>query len=608
VSTIRTDRAARAAAFALALIAGAFGIAAARADCPAEPEATLPIVPNDLGSPIVPILIDDKPQNVLLDTGGFWSLINRSISGAYPVRRSPVQGLLGLQGERLTEAVRVPSVQVGPVRVPGVDFFEEPDGAWQTVATLGANWLRLFDVDIDPVAETVRLFQPGDCGADAVRWPHQDLAELPVSFDRRRSRVTVPVVLDGHEITALIDTGATETYFSAAAAEELFGLSASSPGAQPLRVVPYGSEPWPVYRYQFGSLNLGSIPFDHPWLVVTPISNGGPDMIIGMHQLHALHLYFAYRAGKLYATTAKGDIAARQATAPGKAAALRDPADMIRSRDFLTTASDLAGKRDYDGALATLDRAVDADPDYAQAYVERAEFLMRRGQGDRAIADLNRAVSLDPKSPTGLLELSEAYTNAGDQDRALADVDRAIALDPTSQTAYAVRAQIRASKGDWDRAAQDAIAAIRIDPKNPIGYLSRSHVYELKGDFERAFADADHAVALAPKSPIALNSRCWNGAILARLDSALADCDAALAEEPDAVEILDSRAFVNLQAGRFRAALADYNAALIVNPRFASSLYGRGLTKRRLGDQAGADADITAAWAQDPKIGETFGR
>ncbi len=579
--------------------------------CTPEPMFQMPMVQNDLGSPIVSILIDNRPRDVLLDTGGFWSLISPMIDRAYPSRKSGIEGRLGLQGIVLSKAVRVPSIQIGSMRVPDVDFFEEPEGNWETVATLGANWLSRLDVEIDPLDNKVRLYPRNNCGGDVVHWPHSDLADLPVSVDRGQNLITIPIVLDGQEIRALIDTGATETYLSQRVAEYLFGLNAGSPGMQPLG--PFTDKDGislQAYRRQFASLKMGDIVFDHPWLVIAPMTSSGPDMILGMHQLHGLHLYFAYGEKRLFATTARGDIAARQALVnPGTspAAQPRDPADMIAARDYLMSATDALKRNDYRGARAALDRAVQTDPDYAQAYVERAELFTLQGVRDRAIEDASRAVSLDPKNSSGLLERSELYTIAGDPDRAMADANRAMQLDPTSEAVYAVRAEAYAAKGSWDRAMQDSVAAIRIDPKSVTGYLSRSHIYELKGDYARAFEDADRAVRLEPKSAIALNSRCWNGAILAQLDGALSDCNAAVALKPYSAEILDSRAFVNFKAGRFESALADYSAALAINPRLASSLYGRGLAKQRMGDPGGT-ADLDAARAIDPKVEGSFGK
>jgi len=588
-------------------------LAGARADeCTHDPLVELPLVPNDLGTPIVSIRIDDQPRDVLLDSGGFWSLLDPAVARSYRSRQSRIIGQLGLEGVKLDRAVQVPSIQIGQVKVPNVDFFQAPQGYLQTVATLGANWLSRMDVEIDPVNKKAVFYPLNHCEADILRWPHSDLAELPVKFDRRQNLITIPLILDGQEVRALIDTGSPETFLSLQTAERLFGFDPAKAGDQAMDSAPdqkgkYG----PVYRAQFKSLKIGDIVFQNPWLSISHMIGAGPDMIVGMHDLSSLHLYFAYGAGKLYATSAQGDLAALH---PGKAAGAAPaivrpgPLNLTSERDYLISAADALKRTDFDGAMDALERAVRNNPDDAQPYLQRGELFALRGERDRAIEDLDRAIVLDPKSATGFIERSELNAAKGDADRAITDANRAIRLEPNSEVPYAARAEAYAVAGTWDRAMQDAEAAIRINPRGQIGYLTRSHVYELSGDYAHAAEDADRAVQLQPKSALALNARCWNNAILARLDSALADCDKAVALRPYSVETLDSRGFVHLRAGRLDAAIADYNIALNINPHFASSLYGRGLAKQQSGDATGAKADIAAATASDPLVIQHFGK
>jgi tetratricopeptide (TPR) repeat protein/predicted aspartyl protease len=581
-------------------------------ECPSNPIVELPMVQNDLGSPIVSILIDNRPRDALIDTGGFWSMLSPSIAKLYGTRKSGINGRLGLEGVKIDKAVTVPSIQIGPVKVPKVDFFEAPEDYSENAVTLGANWLSRFDVEIDPVGAKVTFFPRSHCGSGVVYWPHSDFAELPVRIDRDQNLVTIPLILDGREIHALIDTGAPETYLSLRVAEALFGLKPDSPGMQAAEPdTDQNGQSRQMYRRQFASMTMGGIVIPHPWMVISPMTDKGPDMILGMHQLSGFHLYFAYGERKLYATSAGGDIAAHRLNIVAGAALptpRHDPVALTNAREHLAMASEALKRNDYDGASAALERAISTAPEYAPVYVQRAELFAARGWHDRAIADLDRALRLDPNNASGLLARSQIYIVTGDYDRALADANRAIALDPGSDEPHAVRAEAYAAKGIWDRAMQDSTYAIRLDPKSISGWLTRSHVYELTGDYDHALADADQAVRLEPRSASALNSRCWTGAILARLDAALSDCNAAVAIRPYSAEILDSRAFVHLKAGRLEAAVVDYSAALKIDPSFASSLYGRGLAKQRMGDRAGGEKDIAAALKSDAEIARNFGK
>jgi tetratricopeptide (TPR) repeat protein len=573
-------------------------------ECTRAPLAELPMIANDDGTPVVSLPIDGTPREVLLDTGGFWSLIDPSIAAGYSRHRSRVVGQLGLQGILLTRAITVPSIEIGAKKIRDVDFFEEPPGYISTAATLGANWLSRWDVEIDPAERKARFFPQTHCRDDIAKRPHSDFAELPVTMDWAQRLLSIPLELDGQPLRALIDTGSPETFLSARAAKALFGIAPESPALE--TQFDRSGRSREVYRHRFHMLKMGGIIFRDPWLIIAPMAGNNPDVILGMHDLRSLHLYFAYGEYKLYASTVRGDEAARTGAAPNVAQS--GSIDLTNARDYVLSAEETLKRKDYDGAMAALDNAVRSDPNDAEAYLERAQLFALEGLSDRAAADADRAVMLAPQNALAFVVRSELHAVAGDSDRALADATHAIELDAKSEAAYAALAEAHAAKGQWDRAMQDAGAAIRVAPKSVTGYLSRSHIYELTGDYAHALEDADQAVHLQPGSATALNARCWNGAILARLDMALDDCNAAVALRPYSAEILDSRAFVNLQAGKYELALADYDAALAINPRFASSLYGRGLAKQKRGDPAGGKVDMATAQTIDPHIAQHFGR
>jgi tetratricopeptide (TPR) repeat protein len=534
------------AAAAFLLIVGQAGLGNAwAADCTLQRIAELPLEDNEAGSPIVSVLIDGRPKDVLLDTGGFWSLIDPSQVGDWRKRVGPIEGRLGLSAIRLMSIVRVPSVQIGPLKLPDPDFFVTPDGYLKIDATLGANILSNFDVEVDPVGKTVSLFSQDHCDGQVIHWRHSDLAVVPFRRIPVQQRITIPITLDGHEIRALIDTGSTQTTLSLRAAERLFGLKPDSPGVQESgRAMTKDGGGQPLYRYQFKSLEMDGITFKNPWLNLASIDGGEEDLILGMHQLRGLHLYFAYKERKLYATSAAGDIAARKAQDDAMAAASLPegpgPLDEVNAQDLLKSAQAAIGQHDYATAKVDLDRALKLDPGYSDAYL--------------------------------------------------------------------LRAAVDAAKGDRDGARRDLAEALRTDPKSSGAYLVRSHLFEQIADYGHAYDDADHAVKLSPKSPAALNARCWIGAIRGQLAAALSDCDAALALDPHQGHILDSRAFVHLKAGQFDEAIKDYDAALDRQPRDASSLYGRGLAKRETGDRAGGDVDIAAAKQVDSAIESHFGK
>lgn len=570
------------------------GAQPARAERPCDRTriAELPMENHGERGPIVPVRIAGQMRRILLDTGGFASILDPSVIAGHSGHATSMPGVLGLGGVPLTKSARIDSVELAPSMPKSVDFLVGPPAYAGVDGTLGADVLRSIDLELDPVKGTASLFAPAHCGRGTIYWPHADETALPFILDPEDQHIFMTVRLNGQEINAMIDTGSPDSYLRTSEAANVFGLNETSPGMQPAgtRVSKRGT-PQNYYRYRFSSLELGGLKLVDPWVIVAPSLK--VDMIVGMRQLHRLHLYFAFGEGTLYATRA------------GQAGDGPDPDARTRAQDLAESARAAREASDLVSAQAAIEDAVAADPSYAAAYDERARLHLAREEPRLARSDLVTAVRLDPHDIDAYRALAGVDLAAGDADTAQTEVAQAIRDNQGDPSALFLRATLASAGGRHEDALRDADAALALAPMRPQSYMSRSALYAAAGDYEKAYADVDHALRLRPKLPGALNDRCWFGALLGRLDDALDDCDDAIRLRPGSASFLDSRAFVQLRRGRFDEALADYDAALGIAPKAASSLYGRGLVKQRRGDTT-ATADLEAAKAIDPNIESHF--
>ena len=352
------------------------------ADCVLQRAAELPIADNSRLSPIVTIPIDDQPRRVLLDTGGFVNMINNSVVGDEKVSPADNVIYLGLYGTPLRDYYRIQSVKVGIVNFKDVDFYAAPRSE-DLDATLGANYLRSFDIEIDPIKNTASFFLKNSCGDKVVYWPHDDISEIPLNIDLRNKHINVTVVLNGKEIPAILDTGASESYLDATTARRLFGVDENTPGMK--RIVPKSKlkdERYETFRYRFQTLSLGNVTFKNPAIQLAHMSDGGPQFILGMQELHGMHLFFAYGQAKLYMTTSRGDLAAMQADqTAGAQAQLRhpDPMEQLNARGYMLNASDDLEADELDDATSAADAALRLDPTLGYAHLMKAEIAFKRG-------------------------------------------------------------------------------------------------------------------------------------------------------------------------------------------------------------------------------------
>ncbi|MGY2881971.1 tetratricopeptide repeat protein [Thermostichus sp. OS-CIW-28] len=79
-------------------------------------------------------------------------------------------------------------------------------------------------------------------------------------------------------------------------------------------------------------------------------------------------------------------------------------------------------------ALSDLDRAVQLDPSYAPAYVNRSYVYNQLRQPQEALADAERAIQLNAGIPEAYFSRGVAYLQLGDREAAMADFRQALAL------------------------------------------------------------------------------------------------------------------------------------------------------------------------------------
>ena len=267
------------------------------------------------------------------------------------------------------------------------------------------------------------------------------------------------------------------------------------------------------------------------------------------------------------------------------------------------------GKHDFTNAVADYDRAIELAPNYASAYVDRANARVALTQNDEALADYQHALTLEPGSELAHYLLGNLYGKMGQRDQAISEWSAAISVDPHDAAALGNRAAAYAETQRFDLAAADYDAALAIRP-DATDFFGRGKVRMLQAaTVNGAIADFDQAAALDANTTDYKAYGCMARAIAgADLDAARTLCDAALSSASDAQhgEYLTYRGLVGLKQQRWQDAWNDYNAAAAATPNSAVALYGRGLAAQRLRQAGPAQADMTAAIAADANVAAMY--
>jgi hypothetical protein len=279
----------------------------------------------------VPVVINGKSRQMLLDTGASFSLVSpAAVKALHLPSRATDWHLYLLSGNYSQYGVRARTFSVGGLHWRRVDFFEMATNqnigghfsGTKLIGALGDNMLRSFDVDIDYGSNTLSILSPDHCRGRVIYWDASAVAAVPMSLNAG-GQITVPAVLDGVAINAIIDTGASRSVLNLATAESDFSVTPGSPQAPRLGSVP-DSNGDTYFVHRFHSLTLSGIKVSNPQLVLVHNAarrhlDRGPalgslfsrqnprdlaPLLIGGDILQHFHIYIAYREHMLYITPA----------------------------------------------------------------------------------------------------------------------------------------------------------------------------------------------------------------------------------------------------------------------------------------------------------------
>ena len=159
---------------------------------------------------------------------------------------------------------------------------------------------------------------------------------------------------------------------------------------------------------------------------------------------------------------------------PGYAVAYARLANMYDQRSRFNWSDDNAG--DVARALELVNESISLDDGNPYAHWSRGRILARVRTGGiknqfEAVAEMERAIELDPNYADAFAFISYLYAGVGDLDRGFGAIEKAIRLNPQSPFWYIRnRGIIRYLQSDYEAAIDDFEAAVQ---QNPTSFIPR---------------------------------------------------------------------------------------------------------------------------------------
>jgi clan AA aspartic protease (TIGR02281 family) len=300
--------------------------------------ATLPITYTGL-HPSIQGTINGTPVAMILDTGAQQTVLTRELAqrlGLTLTHSSRVAvGFGGMSAEYRT---RVDTMSIGPIHGDHLALMVGWETANVSSGTLvGADFLFQRDIEISLSSREVKFFEalePNACReAFLAYWdPNAAIVDLAPGSNEAR-RPTFMVEVNGHELRAIIDSGAQTSLIDLAAAQRA-GITPRTPGVVAMQsLAGVGSHRVASWIAPVDSLAIGNETIRNTSIVISDLWNSTladsnnmrtaaflreqPEMFLGADFLQAHRVLIALSQRRIYFSYLGGDVF-RAPTAQGK--------------------------------------------------------------------------------------------------------------------------------------------------------------------------------------------------------------------------------------------------------------------------------------------------
>jgi len=115
--------------------------------------------------------------------------------------------------------------------------------------------------------------------------------------------------------------------------------------------------------------------------------------------------------------------------------------------------------------LAQYTQAIQASPDNASAYINRANAYIANRQFTEALADFDKALTIEPQNTAYILQRGAVFLKLKQDDKAVQSFTQALKIDPDFTNARIYRAITHFRNDHFQPALDDCLTLLKKDPK-----------------------------------------------------------------------------------------------------------------------------------------------
>ncbi|MDD5194210.1 MAG: tetratricopeptide repeat protein [Candidatus Omnitrophica bacterium] len=152
-----------------------------------------------------------------------------------------------------------------------------------------------------------------------------------------------------------------------------------------------------------------------------------------------------------------------------------------------------------DQAIVYCNKAIELNPNIAQAYYNRGLAYDNKNNFNQAMLDYGKAIQINPNDVDAQINRGIIYGKEGNLDQAILCFNKAIETNPNYAKAYYNRGFAYHHKDNLSQAMSDYSKAIELNPNFADAYNMRGYGYFINKDYSRALRDVQKAESLGYK-------------------------------------------------------------------------------------------------------------
>ncbi len=270
-------------------------------------------------------------------------------------------------------------------------------------------------------------------------------------------------------------------------------------------------------------------------------------------------------------------------------------------------------QKKYDLAIADFSEAIKLDKNFDEAYRERAEAKLAKGDLQGARSDVEMALSLNVGSSSSTLTLGEIQNAENWAKKRIADAEVPLqktivapVIVPAVQPAFAdVQKEFRACVSAPETSNYSLCTYVIANPQQTsvskaLAYYYRASGLAAQGRYKEVLGDADQSIKLYSESAGAHELRSRAYGVLGEYNKAIIDADTAVKINPKYALAFNERGWIRLRLQNFELARNDLNTAISLDAKNPESYRHLAEAELALGDLGKARINVEKALALKP--------